>query len=97
MVKITGKSGDVVFNNTLKELHNASGRDIAGSTTNASLPAMPSRDTDPVTIELKFKNSADNTYMNDKLNVNFQFEATQFSGTNFEDGDNINYMNGSQE
>ncbi|KGP89870.1 hypothetical protein N780_09485 [Pontibacillus chungwhensis BH030062] len=96
-VKITGKSGHVVYNNTLKHLKDNSSSDITDSTTNGALPAMPSKDTDPVTITLTFNGEADNTYMKDSMNINFHFEATQHAGTNFNDGDDINFLNGSQE
>ncbi|WP_243290229.1 TasA family protein [Bacillus sp. FJAT-47783] len=94
-VLITDKEGTELYNGNLKQFKKASD-DITDGTSNGSLPVLPNPDSDPVTIKLTFKESADNRYMNDKMNVNFEFVASQFEGTEFTDGDNINELNASQ-
>ncbi|WP_243386352.1 TasA family protein [Bacillus kexueae] len=94
-VHITDAAGNVLYNDTLKRFRQASG-DITDGTRDKSLPVLPNPDSDPVTITLTFNSKADNRFMNDKMSVNFEFIASQFDGTEFKDGDDINTENGSQ-
>jgi spore coat-associated protein N len=88
-----------VWHGTLRELNEASEKtgDITDPSINNSLPAMPWQDTDPVRVVLTFKKDADNKFQGDAFKkINFQFMASQFRGTNYEDGDDIEYYNGAQ-
>lgn len=98
-VLIKDKDGMPVYDDTLARLNNASlaSDDITGSTSNGSLPAIPAPgDTDPVTITLTFNENAGNEFMEDEMDINFEFIATQFDGTDFNDGDDVTELNGSE-
>lgn len=71
--------------------------DVSSTPDNNSLPALPTVDSDAVTIVLTFVDNGDqNKFQGDKMNVGFEFIARQFGGTNFQDGNDVNTINGSQ-
>ncbi|RNB87756.1 hypothetical protein EDM56_13040 [Brevibacillus fluminis] len=88
-----------VWKGTLKELNQdaVTTGDLTDPTIGHSLPALPWADADPVRVRLTFKDTADNKFQGDALQkINFQLIATQHLGTNFVDGENIEWFNGSQ-
>lgn len=85
-----------VWEGTLKDLKTKWTPDITSETSNHSLPALPV-DTDGVTIKFTFNKDAGNKFQGDTLSkIKFQFNAVQFSGTEFNDGANIENENASQ-
>jgi len=103
-ITIEVSSGEIlplklVWKGTLKELHKDSvdTGDLTDNFYNYGLPALPLADADPVHVKLTFKPTADNQYQGDALKkINFQFFATQHLGTNFNDGEDIEWYNGAQ-
>lgn len=88
-----------VWKGTLKQLNQeaVTTGDITDPTIGHSLPALPWADADPVRVRLTFKGTAGNKFQGDAFKkINFQFIATQHLGTNFDDGENIEWFNGSQ-
>lgn len=103
-IQIEVFSGEVlplkqVWKGTLKELNqnSATTGDLTDNFYNYGLPALPLEDADPVRVRLTFKGAADNKFQGDALKkIQFQFLATQHQGTNFDDGENIEWFNGAQ-
>lgn len=88
-----------LWHGTLKELNESSQKtwDLTDPTINHSLPALPWQDVDPVRVKLTLNKNAGNRFQGDSLKkINFQFMAEQYRGTNYEDGDNVNYYNAAQ-
>jgi len=102
-IKVEITSSDVndrhlqpVWSGTLEDLQKLWTDDLTKNTDNNSLPAIPA-DRDKVRIKLTFDEQAGNTFQGDKFeNIKFQFYATQFSGKNFNDGDNVSEFNARQ-